>query len=288
MIRTTILACTSFLLLACSAAERDAAPPSDAIDLIVAGDYVVTMDAGLTVIEGGAVAVDDGVIIAVGPAAEIHSQHTARETLSGDGRVVMPGLVNGHTHAAMSLLRGLADDLALMDWLTNYMFPAEVQFVDAEFVRIGTELSCWEMIRGGTTTFVDMYYYPDTIAQVIADCGMRALISSTVIDQRSPDAESAGDSIAKGTGFIDRWKDRHPGAVAADERSCPGTRCRDQHPYIRVAVRITVFAGHLRQDKYRNAGWNRFFRRADDCCARRVADGCRDTDSQGQESRSHS
>jgi len=210
MIRTTILACTSFLLLACSAAEKDAAPPSDAIDLIVAGDYVVTMDAGLTVIEDGAVAVDDGVIIAVGPAAEIHSQHTARETLSGDGRVVMPGLVNGHTHAAMSLLRGLADDLALMDWLTNYMFPAEVQFVDAEFVRIGTELSCWEMIRGGTTTFVDMYYYPDTIAQVIADCGMRALISSTVIDQRSPDAESAGDSIAKGTGFIDRWKDRHP------------------------------------------------------------------------------
>jgi 5-methylthioadenosine/S-adenosylhomocysteine deaminase len=210
MIRTTILACTSFLLLACSAAEQDSAPPSDAIDLIVAGDYVVTMDAGLTVIEDGAVAVDDGVIIAVGPAAEIHSHHTARETLSGDGRVVMPGLVNGHTHAAMSLLRGLADDLALMDWLTNYMFPAEVQFVDAEFVRIGTEVSCWEMIRGGTTTFVDMYYYPDTIAQVIADCGMRALISATVIDQRSPDAESAGDSIAKGSGFVDRWKGRHP------------------------------------------------------------------------------
>ena len=209
MIRTTILACTSLLLAACSAAEQDAAPPSDAIDLIVAGDYVVTMDPGLTVIENGAVAVDDGVIIAVGPADEILSQHAALETLHGDGRVVMPGLVNGHQHAAMTLLRGVADDLALMDWLNNYMFPAEIQFVDAEFVRIGTELSCWEMIRGGTTTFVDMYYYPDTIAQVIVDCGMRALISSTVIDQRSPDAESAGDSIAKGSGFIDRWKNRH-------------------------------------------------------------------------------
>ena len=168
------------------------------------------MDEGLTVIEDGAVAVDDGVIIAIGPTDEIQSQHVAVETLPGDGRVVMPGLVNGHQHAAMTLLRGVADDLALMDWLTNYIFPVEVELVDAEFVRIGTELSCWEMIRGGTTTFVDMYYYPDTIAQVVADCGMRALISATVIDQRSPDAESAGDSISKGGGFIDRWKNRHP------------------------------------------------------------------------------
>ena len=118
----------------------------------------------------------------------------------------MPGLVNGHSHAAMTLLRGVADDLALMDWLTNYIFPAEVQFVDPEFVRIGTELSCWEMIRGGTTTFVDMYYYPDAIADVVESCGMRALISATVIDQRSPDAESAADSLQKGAGFVTRWK----------------------------------------------------------------------------------
>ena len=93
---------------------------------------------------------------------------------------------------------------------TNYIFPAEVQFVDAEFVRIGTELACWEMVRGGTTTFIDMYYYPDTIAEVVERCGMRAQISATVIDQRSPDAESASDSIEKGIGFIDRWKNRNP------------------------------------------------------------------------------
>jgi 5-methylthioadenosine/S-adenosylhomocysteine deaminase len=122
---------------------------------------------------------------------------------------VLPGLVNGHSHAAMTLLRGVADDLALMDWLTNYIFPAEVEFVDAEFVRIGTELACWEMIRGGTTTFVDMYYYPDAIADVVERCGMRALISATVIDQRSPDAENAADSIDKGVGFIERWQDRN-------------------------------------------------------------------------------
>ena len=177
----------------------------DSIDLIVEGDHVVTMDEAMTVIENGAVAIDDGVILAVGPAGEINAAYTATPVLPGDNRIVMPGLINGHSHAAMTLLRGVADDLALMDWLNNYIFPAEVQFVDAEFVRIGTELACWEMIRGGTTTFVDMYYYPDTIAEIVDSCGMRALISATVIDQRSPDAEDAGDSIRKGNGFIERW-----------------------------------------------------------------------------------
>ena len=143
MIRNSVLTSTACLLIGCTPVEQTPEPPSDAIDLIVAGDHVVTMDAGLTVIENGAVAIDDGVIIAVGPADEIRAQYEAHETLAGDGRVVMPGLVNGHQHAAMTLLRGVADDLALMDWLTNYMFPAEIQFVDAEFVRIGTELSCW-------------------------------------------------------------------------------------------------------------------------------------------------
>ena len=195
---------------ACSPPDSSIEASSDAIDLIIEGDYVVTMNADLAVIPDGAVAIDDGVILEVGPAGDIRSRHTAVETLTGENRVVMPGLVNGHQHAAMTLLRGVADDLVLMDWLNNYIFPAEVEFVDPEFVRIGTELSCWEMIRGGTTTFVDMYYYPDTIAEVVEQCGMRALISATVIDQRSPDAESAGDSIAKGTGFVDRWKGRHP------------------------------------------------------------------------------
>ncbi len=96
-----------------------------------------------------------------------------------------------------------------MDWLNNYIFPAEVEFVDAEFVRVGTELACWEMIRGGTTTFVDMYYYPDVIAGVVESCGMRAFVSATVIDQRSPDAEDAADSIGKGVEFVTRWKGRN-------------------------------------------------------------------------------
>ena len=183
--------------------------PDERIDLIVEGDYVVTMNVEGTVIPGGAVAVNDGVILAIGTAADIHAGFSAVDTLDGVNRIVMPGLVNGHSHAAMTLLRGVADDLALMDWLNNYIFPAEVEFVDAEFVRIGTELACWEMIRGGTTTFVDMYYYPDTIADVVVSCGMRALISATVIDQRSPDAEDAADSINKGSNFIERWQGRN-------------------------------------------------------------------------------
>ncbi len=184
--------------------------PDDSIDLIINGSTIVTMDAAGTTIEDGAVAIDEGIIIAIGNASEIQATYKADETLGGENRIVMPGLINGHSHAAMTLLRGVADDLSLMDWLNNYIFPAEVEFVDSEFVRIGTELACWEMIRGGTTTFVDMYYYPDTIAEVVEQCGMRALISATVIDQRSPDAENASDSIRKGGGFIERWQGRHP------------------------------------------------------------------------------
>jgi 5-methylthioadenosine/S-adenosylhomocysteine deaminase len=103
----------------------------------------------------------------------------------------------------------VAEDLALMDWLGNYIFPAEIKFVDADFVRIGTELACWEMIRGGTTTFVDMYYYPDVIAEVVESCGMRALISATVIERPSPGADNAADSLTKGVAFIDRWKGKN-------------------------------------------------------------------------------
>ncbi len=193
------------LLLACSASDSQ----ESLIDLIVYGETLVTMDADMRIIENGAVAVDDGVILALGTAEEIDAAYRAESTLAGAGRIVMPGLVNGHSHAAMTLLRGVADDLALMDWLQNYIFPAEVAFVDPDFVRIGTELACWEMLRGGTTTFVDMYYYPDTIAEVVESCGMRALVSTTVIDQRSPDAESAEDGLAKGLGFVERWKGRN-------------------------------------------------------------------------------
>jgi 5-methylthioadenosine/S-adenosylhomocysteine deaminase len=189
--------------------QAPAAGNGDVIDLIVQGDYIVTMDDQLSVIRNGAVAVDEGIIVAIGSADDVTAEYSAAETLPANNRVVLPGLINGHSHAAMTLLRGVADDLELMTWLNDYIFPAEVEFVDAEFVRIGTELACWEMIRGGTTTFVDMYYHPDVIAEVVEACGLRAYVSATVIGQRSPDAEGAGDSVSKGLAFIDRWQGRN-------------------------------------------------------------------------------
>ncbi len=208
LVMTGISACSPTTDAANDANETEVSD-ADAIDLIIEGEYIVTMDKEGNVIRDGAVAVDGGLIIGIGPASEINSRYNANAHLSGENRIVMPGLVNGHSHAAMTLLRGVADDLALMDWLNNYIFPAEVEFVDAEFVRIGTELACWEMIRGGTTTFVDMYYYPDVVAQVVESCGLRAFISATVIDQRSPDAEDAADSIQKGLAFVENWKGRN-------------------------------------------------------------------------------
>ena len=190
------------------APEREAARATP-VDLVVFGDYVVTQDDAQLVIHDGAVAVDKGGIVAVGPAREIRAKYRAATTLDGGDRVVLPGLVNGHTHAAMSLFRGVADDIELMEWLTKYMFPLEVRFTDAEFVRIGTELACWEMIRGGTTTFLDMYYFPESVAKAVEGCGLRALVAPTVIDQKSPDATDAADSLRKAEEFVRRWKGRN-------------------------------------------------------------------------------
>jgi 5-methylthioadenosine/S-adenosylhomocysteine deaminase len=201
---------SSLVLQGCSTTTQNERNASrQLIDLIIEGDYVVSMDVDGAVYKDAAIAVDKGLIIAIGSASEISSAYQSAHTLQGENRVVMPGLINGHSHAAMTLLRGVAEDMALVEWLNNYIFPAEVEFVDADFVRIGTELACWEMIRGGTTTFVDMYYFPDVIASVVESCGMRALVSATVIDQHSPDAENAADSLANGLAFINRWKGRN-------------------------------------------------------------------------------
>ena len=197
-------------LVSCSAAQlENPVGERRQIDLIVEGDYIVSMDATNSIINGGAIAVNDGLIIDIGATEDIRLRYQATQVLGGGNRIVLPGLINGHSHAAMTLLRGIADDLSLFEWLNDYIFPAEVAFVDETFVRIGTELACWEMIRGGTTTFVDMYYYPDTIAEVVESCGMRALVSATVIDQPSPGAQSAVDSLAKGRAFIKRWQNRN-------------------------------------------------------------------------------
>ncbi len=179
------------------------------VDLIISADHIVTMDKANTVIKEGAIAIDNGVIVALNSRKTIESNFTSRQRIEGEHRVLMPGLINGHTHAAMTLFRGIADDLPLMEWLTKYIFPAEIQFVDAEFVRAGTQLACLEMIKGGTTTFVDMCFHPNEIARVVGECGVRAVIAAAVIDQESGYAKSFTDAMTKAESFISEWKDRN-------------------------------------------------------------------------------
>jgi len=176
------------------------------VDLIMGGAYVVTMDKQQPVIRHGAVAIRAGNIIDVDSREKITARYRASQQLAGSGMILMPGLINGHTHAAMTLFRGLADDIALMEWLQHNIFPAEARFVDADFVRIGTQLACWEMIRGGITTFVDNYFYPDVIARVTEQCGLRAIIGAPVIDFPSPGFKGWNDSFAAARAFVRQWK----------------------------------------------------------------------------------
>ena len=190
------------------AANSIAANDKDSVDLIVNGDYIVTMDVAGTVLQKGAVVINDGEIIAIADQTQIGEKFVAEKQLGGTNRIVMPGLVNGHTHAAMTILRGIADDMELISWLNKFIFPAEVKYADQHFVTVGTKLACWEMIRGGTTTFVDMYYFANDIALAVEECGMRAMISSAVIDQKSPDANDAAHSLKIARDFLTTWKSR--------------------------------------------------------------------------------
>ncbi len=192
-------------------------------DLLVIGGTLVTMDAARTVIPDGGIAVVDGAIAAIGTAAAIGNAWQADEVVANAGRdLVIPGLINGHGHAAMVLLRGIADDLALMDWLENYIFPAEAATVTEEFVRAGTQLAALEMIRTGTTTFVDMYYFEDEVAKVVDESGMRAIVGESVLDFPVPDADSADEALAYTRELILKWKD-HPRVTATAAPHAPYT-----------------------------------------------------------------
>ena len=146
------------------------------------------MDERFTLHRPGGVAIVGDTIRAVGPDAS--STYTGRDTVDCGGRVVMPGLVNAHTHVPMTLLRGLADDLRLDVWLMGYMMPVEREFVNPDFVRLGTRLGCAEMIRSGITCFADMYYFEETVAEATAEAGMRAFCAQTVLRFPTPDAKS--------------------------------------------------------------------------------------------------
>ncbi len=183
------------------AAALHAAPA----DWIWSARYVVTMDARHRVIEDGAVAIVGDHIAAVGTRAEIDRAWQPKQRLDRPDAILAPGLINGHTHAAMSLLRGIADDLNLQDWLEKYIFPAEAKNVNAEFVRWGTRLACLEMALSGTTTYVDMYYFEDTVAEETKAAGLRGILGETVIGFPSPDYKTPADAIAGIDGYLKKW-----------------------------------------------------------------------------------
>ncbi len=197
-----------------------------AVDTILTNGTIVTMDSSYSIIPGGAVVIQGETIVAVGPAAQLTSQYEAREIVDCQGSTVIPGLINAHTHAAMTLLRGLADDLRLDVWLMGYMMPTEREFVDPEFVALGTSLACAEMIRSGVTTFCDMYYFEDSVAKATAASGMRAILGQTVLKFPAPDAESYESSLEACREFIRAWRG-HPLIIPAVSPHAPYTTTPD-------------------------------------------------------------
>jgi 5-methylthioadenosine/S-adenosylhomocysteine deaminase len=190
------LAFLLLLALPLTAAER--------VDILITGGTVVTM-AGPN-IERGSVAIRDGEIVAVGPSADIDGRYTAKTTIKAGGHAVTPGFVNAHTHVPMTLFRGIADDRDLMDWLNNYMFPAEAKNVDRDFVKWGLRLGAAEMIRSGTTTFADMYYFEKDIARETKAAGLRAVLANTFIDFPAPDNKTWDAAVAYMREFAKEWK----------------------------------------------------------------------------------
>jgi 5-methylthioadenosine/S-adenosylhomocysteine deaminase len=197
------------VLLCGIAAWGPAQPAAPGEVWLVDGGLVVAMDEAGTVIPGGAVAVRGNRIEAVGPASELASRFPGARRLDASGRIVMPGLVNAHTHVPMTLFRGVADDLDLTGFLYGRIFPLEARFVDEEFVRWGTRLACLELLRGGVTTFVDMYYFEDAIADEAARCGMRAVVGESLVDFPAPDNKTWTDALAYMEKFLVRWRG-HP------------------------------------------------------------------------------
>jgi len=177
------------------------------VSLMVTGGIVVTENATHAILTPGAVAIDGQDIVEVGSPAAMASKYQAAETIDARGEVVLPGLINTHTHAPMVMYRGLADDLALRQWLEQYIFPAEAKTVSPELVRVGTRLAAVEMIESGTTTFVDMYYFEEEIARVAIEVGLRGVLGQTIIQFPVADAKTPADALARAETFIKEFKD---------------------------------------------------------------------------------
>jgi 5-methylthioadenosine/S-adenosylhomocysteine deaminase len=199
----------AFLSLFLGAASLFAAAPAaqtPVANFLIVNARVVTVDAKFSIYDPGAVALGGGRIVAVGSATDLARQFAGVRRWDAHGKILLPGLVNTHTHAAMTLLRGLADDLPLDRWLHEKIFPAEAKNVSRDFVYDGTLLAALEMIRGGTTTFADMYYFEDDAARAVDKAGLRAVLGETWIDFPVPDHKDMASTLAAMQSFVKRWK----------------------------------------------------------------------------------
>jgi 5-methylthioadenosine/S-adenosylhomocysteine deaminase len=205
------LATLAVILVAMSSAAqpiaaRQGAKEAVSVDLLISGGTLVTMDTGRRIIENGEIAVRGDQIIAVGPAPLFPKGVTAKERIDARGKLVLPGFINGHTHVPMTLFRGLHDDVTLDEWLRKYIFPAEAKNVNEEFVRWGTRLAAAEQIRSGVTTFADMYYFEDAVAEETKAAGMRGVLGETFIDFPAPDNKNEAQMLAYTEKFLQHWQ----------------------------------------------------------------------------------
>ncbi|MCF6281415.1 MAG: TRZ/ATZ family hydrolase [Candidatus Polarisedimenticolaceae bacterium] len=192
------------------------------IETLIHAEWIIPVVPEGEVLENHAVAIDAGRIVEILPSVDAQAKYTAASSMTLEGHALIPGLINSHTHAAMSLMRGLADDLPLMTWLNEHIWPAEGRFVSEEFVRDGTQLAMAEMLRGGTTCFNDMYFYPDTTARVAAAAGMRVVVGLIVIDFPTAWAADADEYLKKGLDIHDEFRG-HPLVTTAFAPHAPYT-----------------------------------------------------------------
>lgn len=197
---------TLALVLSFSFPEVFTQPQRKKVDMLILGGTVITMDEKRRVLTDGGIAIAQGRILDVGTRADIQKRYGASETIDATNKIIIPGLINGHTHIPMTLFRGLADDLDLQEWLTKYIFPAEAKNVTEDFVRVGTRLGLLEMIRGGTTTYCDMYYFEDAIAEETAKAGVRGILGQTLIDFPAPDHKTFEAGLLYTENFVKRWQ----------------------------------------------------------------------------------
>jgi len=198
--------CALAVLAAALAHLAASAQAPRSISLIVTGGTVLTQNGSRQVLAPGAVAVNGAEILEVGTPQAIAARYRAAETLDAANQIVLPGLVNTHTHAPMVMYRGLADDLALMDWLQKYIFPAEARTVSPEMVRVGTRLAALEMIESGTTTYADMYYFEEEIARTTREAGLRAVLGQTIIQFPVADAKTPAEGLQRTEAFIKAFR----------------------------------------------------------------------------------